>query len=379
MIIKLDKTGTVNGFKSILDEISRDVRTKGILIMACDDNGFTPESVNEILQPISQPLFGGIFPAIIHDGEMLRKGSIVAGFTREPDVRIVPDLSEKTVDFDEVVSEIFPQPVNAKTMFVFVDGYSAGISSLIAAFFNVLGMGLNYIGGGAGSINPDALEMQNTPCLFTNAGLIKDSAIMALTDSQSGVGVRHGWKKISGPYKITGTDGNAVKSIDWEPAFEVYANIVKEHSGKIITRENFFDVAKHYPFGMSKLSKSESIVRDPFTVDDENSLILATEIPRESFIDVLTGNPESIVEAAHESYNRANDIYKGDSVDKTILLIDCVSRALFLGDNFIDEIMAVSEANTPMIGALSLGEIANNGREYLEFFNKTCVVGILSD
>jgi len=380
MLIKLDKTGSINGFKDMLTQVSSDTQTKGILIMACDNNGFTPGSLDEILQAIPQPLFGGIFPAIIHDREMLREGVIVAGLTREIDVRIVPDLSSKTINFDEVVNELFPQRVNARTMFVFVDGYSSGISSLIDAFFNVLGLGLNYIGGGAGSINPDALDIQNTPCLFTNAGLIKDSAILALTDIQSGVGVKHGWDKISGPYKVTETEGNAVKSIDWKPAFEVYANIVKEHSGKTITRENFFDLAKCYPFGMSKLSKSERIVRDPFTVDDENSLILATEIPRESFIDVLTGDPKSIVEAAREAWHCARDTYKGrPSSGKTILLIDCISRTLFLGDGFMNEIEAVSERGTPLIGVLSLGEIANNGREYLEFYNKTCVVGILSD
>lgn len=377
MIVKLDRTGSVKGFRDVLSEVSNDARTKGVLIMACDKNGFTPESVDETLQSIPRPLFGGVFPAIIHNMEVLWQGSIVAGLTREIDVHIAPDLSNKTIDFDEVVSEIFPQRVNAKTMFVFVDGYSGRINGLIEAFFNVLGLGLNYIGGGAGSINPDALDMRNTPCLFTNNGMIKDSAVLALMDSPSGVGVRHGWKKISGPYKITETDGNAVKSIDWKPAFEIYSGIVKEHSGKTITRENFFDMAKHYPFGMRKLSKSESIVRDPFTVNDGNSLILATEIPQESFIDVLTGNPESIVEAARESYKCANKMYKCASSGKTILLIDCISRALFLGDDFINEIKAVSEANTLMIGALSLGEIANNGREYLEFYNKTCVVGML--
>ncbi len=379
MIIKLDRTGSIEGFQSILDEVSKDVRTKGILIMACSNNGFIPESVDKILQTIPQPLFGGIFSEIIYGKEKLQKGVIVAGLTKEIDVHIVPDLSNKTIDFDEVVNDIFPEQVNAKTMFVFVDGYSSRINSLIEAFFNILGLGLNYIGGGAGSINPDALDMQQKPCLFTNNGLIKDSAILALTDIESGIGVRHGWHKISGPYKVTETEDNAVKSIDWKPAFEVYSDIVKKHSGKTINSENFFDIAKCYPFGMGKLSKSERIVRDPFTVDEKKSIILATEIPQESFVDVLTGDPKSIVEAANEAYNCAQDSYKSSSSEKTILLIDCISRALYLGDKFLDEIKAVSEEGTPLIGALSMGEIANNGQEYLEFFNKTCVVGVLSD
>ena len=269
MIVKLDSSGTIDGFKRILKEVSGDDRTKSILVLACDKNRFNPGPVNELLKTIPQPLFGGIFPGIIHKKEKLEQGVIVAGLFKEIDVHIVPDLSNPETDFDEVVNDLFPERVNAKTMFVLVDGYSGRISSLIESFFNILGLGLNYIGGGAGSINPDALDMQNTPCLFTNAGLIKDSAILALTDIQSGVGVRHGWDKISGPYKVTETDGNAVKSIDWKPAFDFYGNIVKEHSGKTITRENFFDIAKCYPFGMSRLSKSERIVRDPFTVDDE--------------------------------------------------------------------------------------------------------------
>ena len=68
-----------------------------------------------------------------------------------------------------------------------------------------------------------------------------------------------------------------------------------------------------------------------------------------------------------------------DRSDKTILLIDCISRGLFLGEGFIREIEAVRAGNTPLIGALTLGEIANDGKDYMELYNKTCVVGILGD
>ena len=61
------------------------------------------------------------------------------------------------------------------------------------------------------------------------------------------------------------------------------------------------------------------------------------------------------------------------------LLIDCVSRALFLEDNFAQEVGAICEKYVPLIGVLSLGEISNSGKDYMEFYNKTCVVGILED
>jgi hypothetical protein len=52
---------------------------------------------------------------------------------------------------------------------------------------------------------------------------------------------------------------------------------------------------------------------------------------------------------------------------------------LFLEKNFAYELEAVHDGQMPLIGALTLGEIANNGKDYLEFYNKTSVVGVLED
>jgi len=59
------------------------------------------------------------------------------------------------------------------------------------------------------------------------------------------------------------------------------------------------------------------------------------------------------------------------------LFIDCISRVLFLGDNFQEEINAILQYNQNLVGALSLGEIANTSKEYLEFYNKTSVVAVI--
>jgi len=58
------------------------------------------------------------------------------------------------------------------------------------------------------------------------------------------------------------------------------------------------------------------------------------------------------------------------------LFIDCISRVLFLDDSFPLELQAVHERQLPLIGALTIGEIANSGKDYLDFYNKTAVVGM---
>jgi len=384
MIIQVDKTGTIKNLEFLLDKMSRNHKTEGLLILACDENGFTPDAIDGLLKKVTVPLIGGIFPGIIHDSEHLTRGTIIAGLSTAPVVHLIPNISDTALDFDEVVETLMLETgdvddrlsENARTMFVLVDGYSQRISSLIEALYNIYGLRLNYIGGGAGSINPSALDMSRTPCLFTNNGLKKDSALLALVDIESGIGAGHGWHKLSGPYKVTETNGNVIKSLDWKPAFEVYREIIKKHSGETITNENFFDVAKSFPFGISRIG-SEIIVRDPFTVEGE-FVIVATEIPQESFVDILTGNPDSIVNSAKKSYSMALEAFQGGQ-ERTILLIDCISRALFLGNDFTREIEAVRQENSPLIGCLSLGEIANSGENYMELYNKTCVVGILGE
>ena len=63
------------------------------------------------------------------------------------------------------------------------------------------------------------------------------------------------------------------------------------------------------------------------------------------------------------------------------LLFDCISRTLFLQDRFHEEVDNIRNAlppGVPLAGCLSLGEIADAGNTCLEFFNKTIVLGVLT-
>jgi hypothetical protein len=368
LVIHVDSTGTVEGFQRILEQTISQKDVVGVLIFACDANDFKPETVDSILKNMPIPVFGGVFPELIHGRNKLTRGTIAVGLSMCPNVQIIPHLSDPSVDYDELVSQKFSENDQNKTMFVLVDGLSQRISALIDSLFNYFGLEVNYLGGGCGS-----LSFKHKPCLFTNEGLIADSAILATIDARSGIGVNHGWCSVRGPFKVTESDHNIIITLDWQPAFSVYRRVVEEAARCEFTDANFFELAKCYPFGIKRLG-GEMIVRDPLMIKDNGALVCVGEVPVESFVDILTGDETSLVKAAGKALTLSLDAYHGPADERVILFIDCISRVLFLGNEFEKEIEAVYQEGIPLIGALTLGEIANSGKDYLEFYNKTAVV-----
>ncbi len=284
----------------------------------------------------------------------------------------IEDIDDST-NFDELLEHTFEASfLQNKTMFVFVDGLSKYISSLIESMLNCYGLLPNYIGGGAGSI------FGEKPCIISEKGLLKDAAVFAVADIKSGIGVAHGWEPVAGPLKVTEADHNTIISLNWHPAFDVYREIVEELSGEFFSNTDFFRLAKEFPFGIAKMAK-EMVVRDPIAVDG-NGLVCVGEVPLNSLVYILKGNKDSLIAGAVYARELAESIYQQVVDDKNkkpiTLIMDCVSRVLFLQSNFKKELEKVY-TGYPVLGALTIGEIANTGRNYLEFYNKTSVIGYL--
>ncbi len=156
-----------------------DPNTQSILILACDNNNFTPEKIDSILKQIPMPIFGGIFPCILHEKEKLDLGTIVIGLPRPAIVSPIFGLSDNQSDFITQIDEINSTVESTDTIFIFVDGFANRINAFINSIFTVFGLENNYIGGGAGS-----LSMVSKPCLFTNEGLLMDCAILAFSNRE---------------------------------------------------------------------------------------------------------------------------------------------------------------------------------------------------
>lgn len=370
MRLELLRKPTTRAFGHCIQEMAQAEDVNSLLILACDADGHLAEEAAPLLAGCPKPIFGGVFPQVMHGREKLERGTIIAGLAFPAHVQSIANLGDPETDLDQRLFELFGgRDLAGKTMFVFVDGLSKGISRLIEALFNNLGLLPNYIGGGAGS-----LSFQQKPCLFTNQGLLQDAAVLALADTVSSVGVAHGWTPISEAIKVTESEGNSVISLNWKPAFDVYRGIVESHSGQSFARaSSFFELAKSYPLGIAKLD-AEMIVRDPI-IHDSGRLLCVGDVPRGSHVHILSGDVDSLIRGAKHARMLAEDSFSGTRSEASMFFVDCISRVLFLQDHFHRELATV-ESGLPLIGALTLGEIANAGDAYLEFYNKTSVVGI---
>ena len=319
------------------------------LIQECNQQGIT--------------IAGGIFPGVIHGEEHFTDGVIIKQLPANSSIQLCQDLA--TMDKNDL------QLANAGThsSIVLIDGLSKHITGFLENLFVSYWDSLKFIGGGCGS-----LSLKQQPCVFTNEGFFEDAAVVILQERRVNLGVRHGWQKIAGPFVVNASGGNTVHEIDWRSAFEVYREVIRAHNNVTIDQDDFFNVAKGYPFGIFR-EGMEDIVRDPI-ITDGKSLTCVGDVPNNVVINILEGKPIKLIRgagmAAHEALSAGAD---------DVLVIDCISRSLFLENQFPEELNSIQQViNThnlpiPLEGVLSLGEISSYGDGYLEFFNKTIVVG----
>ena len=371
MHLAFDPTGSIQGLETLLSNALEVPGVQALLVLAGDGNQFQPEAIDPLLQKVGVPVFGGCFPQVIYEEQHFEKGTIVMGLGSAVNLAVIEDISQPTADFDAALESIHLDQESDSTLFVFVDGFSSKISALIEALFDHFGLESNYIGGGAGS-----LSMVQQPCLLTNQGMLVDAAVIAQLDCPSGVGVSHGWEVVDGPFRVTNSDNNTIKELEYRKASDVYREAIESRLGNT-SGDDFFEHAGSFPFGIGKLG-TEMVVRDPVVMSDEGWLTCVGEVPQESVVYVLNGQPKQLLLAAEAALAKATTAYAVHTKAPNVtIFFDCVSRVLFLGDDFNQEVRAVHQPAVPLIGAATIGEIANSGKDYLEFYNKTCVVGAM--
>ncbi|WP_173021364.1 FIST signal transduction protein [Lewinella sp. W8] len=349
----------------VLRELEATTSVNSILMYVGADVNLDVATLQEQLRQMKTTVIGAVFPEVIIDGQRFSDKSIILGLREEMASVTILDFDEVAIE-DKITTAFDVPEIENASIFIFIDALVRGKSQLLDTLYNLYGSLPNYLGGGAGS-----LAFRPFPCIISNAGVTHGSAVVALMPKPITLGIAHGWKPISEPMKVTEAEGNQVISLNWQPAMSTYQKIVEEHAGKAFDFGDFFNATKSYPFGIQKLN-DEMIVRDPFQTENER-IFLLDDIEEGSFVQILYGDLESLIAGAGQARQAATD---SGNLGGGTLIIDCISRVLFMGDHFERELLALDpEANA--FGALTLGEIANNGDSYLDVYNKTAVVGLL--
>lgn len=365
----------LNDLEQRLELLTADPRVQSMLLFICDNNHWQPADVDALLQRQTKPLLGGVFPQVIYQSQSHDHGCLILTFPFTIRHAFIIGLSDADVDYDQQLmsqaASLLPSELEADhSLMVWVDGLSSRIGSLIESMFYTLGLNYNLFGGGAGS-----LTFEQKPCLFDNQGMVMDQALIIALPIATAMGVAHGWQPISEPLQVTSAKANHVLSLNWRPAFELYRELVEPLAKQTFDDHNFFDIAKAYPFGLARMG-TDIIVRDPLKVTDDGQMICVGEVPEGSYVKILHGTHQTLIDAAAQTKTLAMANKRSQDQPEVAFLVNCISRVLFHGEYLQQELEAVA-TDLPNIGVMTLGEIANNGQDFIEFYNKTMVMALL--
>lgn len=327
---------------------------------------FIPE-IQSIANEHNFPVTGGIFPELVNQDRFSREGAIMLLIPTMPRYRILlkQDSKQNTEVAEQICSLLDENIAPGKhALFMIFDGMIPDIGTFLNEIYLQLGDEVVYVG-----VNCGSETFQPVPCLFDNRQFLGNAVLTMVLENCADPVLEHGYTLPDNTIIATTTSGNRIKTIDWKPAFEVYQDIVKQQFGVDINRENFYEYAVHFPFGIV-LADGECLVRIPVALDDSGSLFCVGEIPENSVITLLNAPEPGSVKTAEVIASKL------DGSKEEVMLFYCAGRRMHMGEAAAGELNSIVSAShaKSVIGALSLGEIGSfRAGAYPQFHNATVV------
>ena len=340
---------------------------RSVIILAASANDYDQAVISAFLKAFPLPIAGGIFPRLIVNDQYYERGVIVLGFPYQCDVQNYflgnPSEADRT---ETLLTYLAQNNQSTRNFILFTDAFGNRKEAFIHNLYDILGVEINIVGAGAGY-----LDFIQRPCLFSNQGLLQNAVQLLAMPIEIYQSSGHGWEVCDGPFLVTEADQNCVETLNYLPAFEVYRAIIEKQSGLQITPSNFFEIAKNFPLGILDVDNN-LIVRDPLHTEN-GSLICAGDIPVNCTVSLLTANKSKLIDSAKQTVSCLPE------AGNMLFMIDCISRSLYLQDDFTDELLALHSQHKelPMIGVMPLGEITRLSNHSVGILNKSTVVGLL--
>ena len=324
----------------------------------------------------------GFTVAGIFNNQAMEKSGVIVGVIKSTEMEFVvgkagglgKDQFAAGIKLSALFGEKLPAGIDNALTLLMPDGTTNTVGLLVDTVFERLGSRTKYAGGGSG----DNLRFLKT-YQYLDAEVFQDTVVGALIKSAKPIGVSllHGWNPISPPMIVTKSEGNVLRELHWQNAFEVYSSVAKEYENEKFDDNGFAAFAMSHPLGIPQAKEGgEHVIRDPIKKGDDGSITCVGEVPENSVVRILYGNQESLLLAVREA---AFDAKKQIGVNEIagVLVFSCISRCILLKDAFIDEVLAIRGIvgdDVPIFGCMTFGEIGSIRGGPPEFHNKSVVL-----
>ena len=267
---------------------------------------------------------------------------------------------------------------------MFPDGLAGNGAEIVRGVLSVLGEHFPVVGGSA------ADDFRFTKTYQYHDGKVHNGDVVGVGLSGNftfGIGVKHGWKVLGRPAKVTRSVSNVVHEIDGKPAMELYENYFGDKAREL-REETLATLGVSYPLGIKPENAEEYLLRAPMAISENGSITCTAEIPEGSEVRIMMGTRETAIEKAKHAAEQAL-IELGGRTPKAIFIFNCVARKKLLGLDGGAEIAAIQSVlgkNVPLVGCYVYGEYApiDGVVRHLErcntvFHNETVVIYVLAD
>lgn len=337
-------------YKNIEDFIKNNVQNNSIFILYIPQNySFDKEKLNKS----NINYYGVYFPKVIYQNSLYDEGILACEVKGLSKVFLVEDIDEfKERSFNKKISSLM----------CLVDGKSQSILPFLEKLYSSVSYNSKIFGAGVGKY-----DCEDCSVVFTKKREYKNCALLVLSKESIGLGVSHGWSKLKGPYVITSSKKNRIKKFDYKNSLSTYKRVIEKDLKRELTQEEFVKQMKYYPLGIVKY-QGDMILRSVRNCENKE-LNLVSDISENSIVNILRGCKKSISNSIRKSINKAIKEKESDN----LLIFQCVSNNIYKNQVIKNDL----DFKRVYGGALVLGEISNNSETYINYFNKTCVVGAL--
>lgn len=351
----------------------------GVLVLLPEQESPAVSLIQSVCTRLEVPLIGAIFPALIAHAAFRTEGAWVLRFNEMPYAALFPELpltaEEIPQRLGEIVEDIVPHLDNEQdvTLFMLFDAMVPNIGTLLDEFYLRLANRVHYMGANAGSES-----FQPMPCLFDATHIIQNGVAIMLLHDHHGAILEHGYGMPPKMITATSTDGNRIIQIDWQPAFDVYREMARVQYGIEINRDNFYQYAVHFPFGIVR-ANGIVLVRIPVALEEDGSLFCVGEVPPNAVLSLLEAPAVDSTQTL-QTLTRGLEELNGPLQGRELLFFFCAGRRLHLGieaaTRELAQFSALSNA-AEIAGVLSLGEIGSTTQWGYPLFHNATLVGSL--